>query len=123
MSGNIGKAAAWAIVVFLAGLAASASAQRIPLDTTPEPDELRNIFTIQIENDVFNRIGNSDRDYTNGVRLGWLSPALPDGLSALVTIPTFFGEAPVTSVTRRVGIAIGQNLYTPADTTTSLPIF
>ena len=92
----------------------------------PRPDELRNIFTIQIENDVFNRIGNSDRDYTNGVRLGWLSPALPalpDGLSALVTIPTFFGEAPVTSVTRRVGIAIGQNLYTPADTTTSLPIF
>jgi lipid A 3-O-deacylase len=126
MNGSIGKAVALAIVVVLAGLAASANAQRIPLDTTPEPDELRNIFTIQIENDVFNRIGQSDRDYTNGVRLGWLSPALPalpDGLSALVTIPTFFGEAPVTSVTRRVGIAIGQNLYTPQDTTTSLPIF
>ncbi len=56
----------------------SALAQRrLPVDTTPDPDELRNIFSIQVENDVFNRIGQSDRDYTNGVRLGWLSPALP----------------------------------------------
>ena len=66
MNGSIGKAVALAIVVVFAGLAASANAQRVPLDTTPDPDELRNIFTIQIENDVFNRIGQSDRDYTNG---------------------------------------------------------
>ena len=55
-----------------------ASAQLPPIDTNPSPDELRNIFTFQVENDVFNRIGKSDRDYTNGVRFGWLSPALPD---------------------------------------------
>jgi lipid A 3-O-deacylase len=48
---------------------------------------------------------------------------LPDGWARLVTIPTFFGEDPVTSVTRRVGITIGQNLYTPQDLTTSQPIF
>src|SRR5436190_6373079 len=104
---------------------ASAFAQRLPVDTAPDPDEMRNIFTLQIENDVFNRIGKSDRDYTNGVRLGWLSPALPDlpeGLANLTTIPTFFGEDPVSSVTRRFGISIGQNLYTPADTDTSAPI-
>ncbi len=117
-------------IPFAAALAAlavafPATAQRVPIDTTPAPDELRNIFTFQIENDVFNRIGKSDRDYTNGVRLGWLSPALPDlpdALTSLLTIPTFFGEDPVSSVTRRVGIAIGQNLYTPADTDTSAPI-
>ena len=106
--------------------AASVNAQRIPLDTTPDPDELRSIFTIRHENDVFNRSGNSDRDYTSGIRFGWLSPALPElpeGLTRLVTIPTFFGEGPVTSVTRRVGISFGQNLYTPADTTTSAPIY
>jgi lipid A 3-O-deacylase len=114
-------------VVALAALAVAlpAAAQRVPIDTTPAPDELRNIFTMQIENDVFNRIGKSDRDYTNGVRLGWLSPALPDlpeGFANLITFPTFFGEDPVSSVTRRVGISIGQNLYTPQDTDTSVPI-
>ena len=104
---------------------ASAFAQRLPVDTAPDPDEMRNIFTIQIENDVFNRIGKSDRDYTNGLRLGWLSPALPDlpeGLANLATFPTFFGEGPVSSVTRRIGVSIGQNLYTPQDTETSAPI-
>src|ERR1700755_254537 len=100
MRGVVGEFA-----VLLAGVA-SASAQ-VPIDTTPDPDELRNIFTLQIENDVFNRIGKSDRDYPNGVRLGWLSPALPslpDGVARLLTFPTFFGEAPFQSVTRRVGI-------------------
>ena len=38
-------------------IGASANAQRVPIDTTPSPDELRNIFTFQVENDVFNRIG------------------------------------------------------------------
>ena len=105
-------------IPFAAALAAlafaiPAAAQRVPIDTTPSPDELRNIFTFQVENDVFNRIGKSDRDYTNGVRLGWLSPALPDlpaGFANIITFPTFFGEDPVSSVTRRVGISIGQNL-------------
>lgn len=118
---KISSAAALAVLVFTL----PAAAQRVSIDTTPEPDELRNIFTMQIENDVFNRFGKSDRDYTSGVRFGWLSPALPDlpeGLTNLITIPTFFGEDPVSSVTRRVGISIGQNLYTPQDTDTSAPI-
>jgi hypothetical protein len=91
-----------ALAVLLAGIG-SVSAQ-IPIDTTPDADEQRNIFTLQIENDVFNRIGKSDRDYTNGIRFGWLSPALPslpDGVARLLTFPTFFGEGDVQSVTRR----------------------
>jgi hypothetical protein len=105
---------------------ASAAAQGVPVDTHPEPDEQRGVFSFQVENDFFNLVGKSDRDYTNGLRIGWLSPALPDlpeGLAALTNFPTFFGEAPVSSVTRRVGISVGQNLYTPQDTETSLPIF
>src|SRR6185295_14578038 len=111
--------------IALAFSSSNAGAQRIPIDTNPDPDEQRDIFTIQIENDVFNRIGKSDRDYTNGFRFGWLSPALPDlpeGLANLATMPTFFGEAAPSSVTRRVGISFGQNLYTPQDTDTSAPI-
>lgn len=104
---------------------ASALAQGLPIDTTPDPDELRSVYSIQIENDFFNVIGRSDRDYTNGVRLSWLSPALPqlpEGIARLVTVPTFFGEAPASSVTRRFGISLGQNLYTPADTIATYPI-
>src|SRR5262249_56404249 len=61
-----------------------------------------------------------------GIRLGWLSPAmtsLPPAWVALTTIPTFLGEAPADSVVRRVGISVGQNLYTPADINTPQPIF
>jgi hypothetical protein len=90
----------------------------------PDTAENRAIVTFQVENDVFNRIGRSDRDYTNGVRLGWLSaPAtMPDWLAAATTVPTFFGEPPSTGVVRRYGISVGQNLYTPVDTDTSAPI-
>lgn len=118
-----------AFVVAAAALLASvvsAAAQRVPIDTTPDPDEKRSIITFQVENDVFNRIGKSDRDYTNGLRIGWLSPALPDlpdGIAALTNFPTFFGEGPVSSVTRRVGVSIGQNIYTPQDTNSSVPIY
>jgi hypothetical protein len=120
------KTTALAAVFLAAGMTAAAAGQPIPIDTTPDPDEQRNIFTLQVENDFFNLVGKSDRDYTNGVRIGWLSPALPDlpeGWARMLTLPTFFGEAPVDSVTRRVGISFGQNLYTPQDTETSLPIF
>jgi len=125
MRESLAKSAALAITVLLAG-AIPAAAQRIPIDTNPNPDELRNIFTLQVENDFFNIFGRSDRDYTNGIRLGWLSPALPDlpdTIANMVTFPTFFGEARPSSVTRRIGISLGQNIYTPQDTATSLPIY
>jgi lipid A 3-O-deacylase len=120
------KTTALAAVFLMAGTVAVAAQQAIPIDTTPDPDEQRNIFTFQVENDFFNIVGKSDRDYTNGLRIGWLSPALPElpeGWARMLTLPTFFGERPVGSVTRRVGVSIGQNLYTPQDTETSQPIF
>src|SRR5437868_2284075 len=124
MEGTILKSNALAIAVLLVECA-SAFAQPLPIDTTPDPDELRNIFSFQVENDYFNPIGKTDRDYTNGLRIGWLSPALPqlpDSVANLMTLPTFFGEGAVSSVTRRFGVSFGQNLYTPADTRTPLPI-
>jgi len=114
-----------AVAVLVASLV-PAAAQSVPISTNPTPDELRNIITFQVDNDFFNPIGRTDRDYTNGLRLGWLSPALPDlpdGIARLTNFPTFFGEDPVTSVTRRLGISIGQNLYTPNNTAASTPIY
>jgi hypothetical protein len=120
----IGSALLVALLLVAGGT--PAFAQQPPIDSHPDPDELRNIFDFQVENDFFNVVGKSDRDYTNGLRIGWLSPALPslpDFLASLTNFPTFFGEDPVTSVTRRVGISFGQNLYTPQDTEVSQPIY
>lgn len=106
MVGKLLVAGLWASL-FVCG---PASAQRLPIDTNPTPDELRNIFSFQVENDFFNPISRSDRDYTSGLRFGWLSPALPDlpdPIAMMLTFPTFFGEDPVTSVVRRVGLSIG----------------
>ena len=89
-------------------------------------DEQRSIYTIQVENDVFNRFGTTDRDYTSGVRLGWLSPALTEmkpGLVSLTTIPTFFGEAAADSVIRRFALSFGQKIYTPENTWAAYPVY
>ena len=115
----------------MTALLVSAAVARGQTSEPPPPpsateDERRNIFTFQVENDVFNRFSPTDRDYTNGVRLGWLSPAITDmpaGWVALTTVPTFLGERPSDSVVRRFGLSVGQNLYTPDDITTSLPIY
>jgi lipid A 3-O-deacylase len=111
----------------LAGTTATRAQDREP---PPPPSatesESRSIFVFQVENDVFNRFSPTDRDYTNGVRIGWLSPAITDmspGLISATTLPTFFGEPPSDSVVRRFGVSIGQNIYTPEDTFASQPIF
>jgi hypothetical protein len=119
---SIGKTVVLAIAISLAGTAAS-NAQQSATQTNPRPDEERHIFTFQVENDVLNR---ADRDYTSGLRFGWLSPALPDlpdSIIALTTVPTFFGEGATSSVTRRIGISVGQNIYTPQDTWATFPIY
>jgi lipid A 3-O-deacylase len=125
MECRIAATIAVAMSAFMASIA-GLSAQTPPPRVSATEDEQRSIYTFQVENDVFNRLSRSDRDYTNGLRVGWLSPALTEmqpGLVALTTLPTFFGEAPARSVIRRVGISFGQNLYTPEDTYATQPIY
>ena len=119
-----------AFLAMTAVLAVVAMARGQTSEPPPPPSatesERRNIFTFQVENDVFNRFSPTDRDYTNGVRIGWLSPAITDmpaSWVALTTIPTFLGEAPADSVVRRFGISVGQNIYTPANIYTTQPIY
>jgi lipid A 3-O-deacylase len=129
MQGSIATIAALAMTLFIGGVSgarAQINTNEPPPPPSATPDESRNIFSFQVENDVFNRFSRSDRDYTNGVRFGWLSPAItamPEGVVALTTIPTFFGESPSDSVIRRVGVSIGQNIYTPNDIFTTQPIY
>src|SRR5262245_53931639 len=118
MVGSIARIASLAMTALLASASVSVAqtSTEPPPPPSATPDESRNIFSIQVENDVFNRFSRSDRDYTNGVRIGWLSPAItamPEGVVAMTTVPTFFGEPAADSVVRRVGVSFGQNMYTP----------
>ena len=126
MQSCIGRIAVLATVLVAGPVVARAADNDPPPPPSATESESRSIFTFQVENDVFNRFSPSDRDYTNGVRLGWLSPAITDmpaGWVALTTVPTFFGEPKSDSVVRRFGLSIGQNIYTPSDTFTSQPIY
>ena len=119
----IARAVAPMAATFLAAVA-PAAAQSVPPSATE--DERRSIYTIQVENDVFNRFSPSDRDYTSGVRVGWLSQAITEmspGWVALTTVPTFLGEAPSDSVIRRFALSVGQAMYTPENVYTSQPIY
>ena len=68
------------------------------------------VFTLVIENDLFSR-DNADKHYSNGFRVGWLSPDSggPQGLWELGEYIPLID----TSARRRIGFALGHNLYTP----------
>jgi len=74
-------------------------------------EDKRGTWTLLIENDL---LSNSDRHYTNGVNLSWLSS--PD------EVPAFAREAAswvpfllAPDGKRRVGYNVGQSIFTPSD--------
>ncbi len=79
-------------------------------------DEDKRTLSIVYENDIFY---NTDQNYTNGVRISWLS--------GLNDVPGFLREAAAKSPLfpeegdARVEFSIGQNMYTPADITLTTP--
>lgn len=78
-------------------------------------------FTFRFENDLF---ANTDRNYTNGIKLSWISPdltrfrdsdELPEWGKKLVSKLPYSG---VEGLQRNIAFSIGQNMYTPGDTST-----
>lgn len=83
----------------------------------PPVQDDRGTLTFVWENDSF---ADSDQNYTNGVRLAWLSGTdRPQGLSRWIARNLL--NAGDEAVIRR-GVAIGHSLFTPNDTTTSAPL-
>ncbi|MDA0786860.1 MAG: lipid A deacylase LpxR family protein, partial [Proteobacteria bacterium] len=86
-------------------LAITAAAAQAPKDT----------YSVQWENDRFSK---TDRHYTNGFRLSWVSGAR-DGDPAWVkdVLEMLY---PFASLRQgRVGAALGQSMFTPEDKTTT----
>lgn len=75
-------------------------------------------FTFYLENDVFT---GTDREYTNGVKLTWISrdltdyrndPRIPDWGHPVIDRLPFVNEP---GLTRNVSLSVGQNMYAPED--------
>lgn len=89
----------------------------IATEVPPRPvKDGKGVLTFQLENDLFT---GTDRHYTNGVRLSYLSAedSVPDWIERPArALPLFPDEGNL-----RVAYAIGQNMYTPEDITVAAP--
>jgi hypothetical protein len=74
-------------------------------------EDQRGTWTVLIENDV---LSNSDRHYTNGFHLSWLSASgdVPDSARVAASWVPFLLAA---DGKRRIGFNFGQSMFTPAD--------
>jgi lipid A 3-O-deacylase len=82
----------------------------------PETEDSRPIFTMALENDLFS---GKDNSYTNGVRLSLVSSesGVPDWMrEAASTLPFVAANS-----YKRWSFEVGQNMYTPSDTTRDPP--
>ena len=75
-------------------------------------DDRSGTYSLQVEN---NRIAQTDRHYTNGLRLSWVSNKKTDGSEWVRDTLQFL--YPLAGLrTGRISAALGQNIYTPKDT-------
>lgn len=102
------------ITFFLAVCAASQSFAAAPPEKYVDD---KNILTLIYENDIF--LGK-DRDYTNGVRLGWNSSEAnaPDW----VKWPAEHFLPLASDGDKRLSMSLGQSMFTPTDLSQSAPI-
>lgn len=85
-------------------------------DAPPSPDG--GVFTFVIENDVLGEL-SQDRNYTNGVKLGWMTPkgGEPRWADAMAKALTPIDAASDT----RLEFEIGQSMFTPGDLAREIP--
>jgi lipid A 3-O-deacylase len=81
-------------------------------------DSQGGVFTAVVENDVFGEL-KQDRNYTNGLKLAWMTPAGAEPRWARALGDALTPERPGSDV--RLEFEIGQTMYTPSDLRRSLP--
>ena len=109
------------LLASLSVFALTASLQAAPDAEIPtELAREAGVFTIYFENDYF---GGSDRHYTNGAKLSWLSADLSDWgqegwRKGFIDFLPFVNRP---EGQKNFGLAVGQNIYTPQDTELAIP--
>lgn len=99
-------------LLLLATLAFPACAIASALPTEPPPGSEIQLF---VENDM---LANTDRYYTNGIKLG---VGLPFDLLQMPAAQVLRGFDPDNGDDVQVGLFLGQNIYTPRDITIAAP--
>jgi lipid A 3-O-deacylase len=108
--GAVGATSPLALAILFAQVPAAAQA--------PSPADPRGVVAFITENDSYSP-AQTDRWYTNGIRLGWQSAEgnLPSPVAWLDgRLAELFGPA-----RSRWGLAVGQNMYTPVNTLATVP--
>jgi len=102
-----------ALLLLLTQLAPAASETGEAEEPVAPVEPWRGTLSLQIENDL---VGGTDRDYTHGTRLTWLSPEVQGEHWArrlIETVPYLtYGDR------LRYSFSIGQSIFTPRDTQT-----
>ena len=114
------RLSATALLLLLAApLAGGAAARADGADAAPAAevakagDKELGTFTFQFENDLFS---GTDRHYTNGLRLSWLSPEGGETIPLLQQARDLLAViAQDDNKSTRFGWALGQEIYTPED--------
>jgi hypothetical protein len=118
--------AAFVTVALLCSAFSLAQAQERLPDPAITPDG--GFITVEVENDLFAKLANTDRHYTNGMKLSWLSAPttdLPHWLKVLSAPPLhnfFTNDDNITGTTYRVGVAVSHLIFTPDDTDSAAPV-
>ncbi len=105
------------MTVALGSVAATAEVERtIPVERARDTAA----FTLWFENDYF---GGKDQDYTNGVKLSWVSADLSDWGQTGWREEFMEGLPFVNRPDRQknFGLSLGQNIYTPRDISRVIP--
>jgi lipid A 3-O-deacylase len=109
------RAATVALAALLAAAPAFAQERPEPFD----PYE-RGTISVELENDLFGFSGD-DHHYTNGARISWLSAPTEPGRAGWERPWYDFWPILSRSGSRRIGFALGQNIYTPIETERPTP--
>lgn len=81
-------------------------------DSAPKTKKNVGTFEIKFENDLFS---GQDLNYTNGIRVSYLSPE-GNTFEPLQNVLDFLSsKTEHTTRTSRLGVALGQDIYTPED--------
>jgi lipid A 3-O-deacylase len=102
-------------ILFLTAYVLCAFPQAYAAEERFEEDD-KDIFNVVIENDSF---AGTDRDYTNGIRFGWLSSEedMPDWVQSVASILPLASDGH-----KRISISAGQSMYASQDIRRATPL-
>jgi lipid A 3-O-deacylase len=108
-------------IAIIAAITAIPFSSALADESASDPSRQWAFGTVQVENDLFANVANTDRHYTNGLQASVLSHplTLTGWQKEVATARMPFGLDDAKPASHRVGLALGHSIFTPDDTDTS----